>query len=596
VIKLNVVSSPEVPIIRTDRRFEAVVFVIAALVAAFAACVLFRRPVPPLPMDDLATRAPIFETRRAMEDARALATACPSRVTGSSGALCAARLVKERFRALGLATRVQTFPMWLRGKRVTGRNVFAVSHGTTGRSMIVMAHYDASPTSRESATDNASGVATLLELARIFSAESHPRSILFVASDAGEWGMIGADRFAASRAWEAVLGPGASTPYAALSLDHVKSGIAHGIDVHGAGQFGGFTPLWLRVKVALAIHSAGVEVFPETFPKQVLERALGVPFQDHGPLIRHGIAALNLSTHVANDAQERRVYHTDEDQTDRLLPGAMMMFGTAAETAVNAVNHAAVISSPDIVTVSPRKILLASVLRAIAGVLFLPLLAIAAASARGSRGTPRAAVKTLAWALPPVAGVLALRGTVAVALLPRFELYPATLKDPFLTTWQPLPMLLALAATALAAALAARVAHVSPASRRAGALWALSVASIWAWGRDDLAAALFLAPAAWCWPLIGLVEGRLGRLFDALLLAAGAAPFLVALVLFGHMMFLGPWIVWYAALQAAYGVWSLQAVAILGAAAGAGFTLLSAPLLAEGAGGSIRKSKIAHAS
>ena len=571
------VPSPEVLIVRTNRRFEDAVFLVAALVAAFAAFVLFRLPIPSLTMDNLSTRAPRFDTHRAMEDVRALATTCPFRVTGSPGAACAARFVEKRFRSLGLATRVQTFPMWLRGKRVKGGNVFAVSNGTIGRAMIVVAHYDAPATSRESAADNASGVATLLELARIFSAESHPRAIVFLATDAGAWGMIGADRFAAARAWESVLRPGAAAPYAAISLDHVKSGIARGIELRGAGQFDGYTPLWLRVKVAGAIRSASIAAFPETFPGQVLGRALGVPFQDHGPFIRHGIAAINLATHAADDMQARQIYHSDADRIERLLPGAIGLFGTAAETAVNAVNSAGVISQPDIVTVSPTKLVLASVLRQIAGVLFLPLLAVAVAASRGVRGVLGASARMAAWALPPVAGVLALRASVAAGWLPRFDLYPATLKDPFLTTWQPLPMLLALGAAALAAIAATRLARLSPGSRRAGALLSLSAAAIWAWGRNDLAAALLLAPAAWCWPLIGLVKGTVGRTIDVLLLLAGAVPFLGLITFFGKMIFLGPWIVWYLALQAAYGVWSLQAAAILGIAVAAGFALFSAP-------------------
>ncbi len=255
-------------------------FLVAALVAAFAGIFLYTRKVPPQPWESLGLRAPRFDTQRAFKDLRALSTGCPARVTGSEGARCAADFIEGRFRALGLPTRIQNFSMWLRGERVAGRNVFAVAHGTSTRSVLVVAHYDAPTTSPAAAADNASGVATLLEIARVLATESRPRTLIYLASDASVWGMIGADRFAAHAAWTSILGGEAAPPLGAISLDHASPGTAKGVALEGGGQFARPAPLWLRAKVAVGISTVGIPVFAQRLPAQIVARAVPVPFSD----------------------------------------------------------------------------------------------------------------------------------------------------------------------------------------------------------------------------------------------------------------------------------------------------------------------------
>lgn len=63
--------------------------------------------------------------------------------------------------------------------------------------LLIGAHYDAVPGS-PGADDNATGVAALLELARVFAAEPARRSIRFVAFDLEERGLIGSRAYAAA--------------------------------------------------------------------------------------------------------------------------------------------------------------------------------------------------------------------------------------------------------------------------------------------------------------------------------------------------------------------------------------------------------------
>ncbi len=516
---------------------------------------------------------PLFDTQRAYGHLKKIALGCPARVTGSPGARCAADFVENSFRSLGLPTRTQSFPVLIRGERVTGRNVFAVIRGTSSVPLLVVAHYDAPVTSPEAAADNGSGVATLLELARIFLQVKPKRTLILLASDAGVWGSIGTDVFARDAAWTSLPGDGDIPPYAAISLDHVTPGHGAGMTMRGGGHRGEFAPLWLRARVAAGVNAIGTRVFPEGPFSQLIARAIPLSFTGQGPLQKRGIAAINLSMQPADAARARAVAYTEADTLAGIRPGALRLFGTSAEAAVSAVLGAGIISSPDLVTLSADKIVMRSAIRIVAGLLFLPLGILVADTFLRRRPTTGSLLRAASWTLPVGLGALAMRLAVRTHLLPGFSAYPAALRDPFLTTWQPLPMLGALLAAGLGVWAARRIS--AGAGRREAGLFLLLVAGAWAWLVNDLSAAMLLAPAAWAWPWLGALPSRRGRALDAFLLALGLAPFLILLAAAGSRLFLGPWIPWYGALLLGYGVVTLQAAVIAGLAVSSALALLA---------------------
>lgn len=482
-------------------------------------------------------------------------------MTGTAGGRCAAKFIEERFGAAGLSTRRQIFPFRLRGDRVEGVNVLARMRGTSSRTLVVLAHYDAPVTSRDAAADNATGVATLLELARIFSRETPARTLIFVATDAGVWGSLGADVFAREKGWEAFPGQSGAAPYAAVSLDHLAPGTAAGIEIEGGGQFSGFAPLWLRATAAMAAASAGARVFPEGPLSQIVSRAVPITFHDQGPMLRRGIPAVNLRARSHREEEAKRIALTGEDRPENIRPGALKLFGDASELAVRAALDAGVTESPDVITLTSRRTIPRGRIRWIAALLFLPLAVLALDAWRRGRTDLRSVLLSASWALPVVLAVLALRIAIGLDLLPRFPLYPAAPRDPFLRHWAPLPMAGALAAALLGGVAAAGL------SRRAGKTAGLSLlllAAVWAWARNDLAAALFLAPAALAWPWIGAAGAGRGRWLDVALLLIGLAPFGALVLVAAERLLLGPWIFWYGALLPAYGALGLQAAGIAG--------------------------------
>ena len=80
-------------------------------------------------------------------------------------------------------------------KVVNSQNIIAELPGTRAESIILGAHYDSAGLNAPGALDNASGVAVLLELARILSAEPHEDTYQLVFFGAEEMGLVGSAYF-----------------------------------------------------------------------------------------------------------------------------------------------------------------------------------------------------------------------------------------------------------------------------------------------------------------------------------------------------------------------------------------------------------------
>ena len=136
------------------------------------------------------------------------------RDTGSPGGERARDYIVSRLEALGveapLTGRLQPWSAPNRSRigavSYDGVNVIGLIRGTArpDRYIVVTAHYDHMGTYEgrlyNGADDNASGVASMLELAARLKAEAPAHSVLFVALDGEERGLLGADQFRAASA------------------------------------------------------------------------------------------------------------------------------------------------------------------------------------------------------------------------------------------------------------------------------------------------------------------------------------------------------------------------------------------------------------
>ena len=109
------------------------------------------------------------------------------RYAGSAGAAAAAEYISQQMKELGCDVQMQEFGG--RRKNVIGRV------GTADRYIVLGAHYDGQGPGMPSASDNAAGVAVVLELVRELKTRSLPVSLVAVAFDDEEQGLNGSRFF-----------------------------------------------------------------------------------------------------------------------------------------------------------------------------------------------------------------------------------------------------------------------------------------------------------------------------------------------------------------------------------------------------------------
>jgi Peptidase family M28 len=171
---------------------------IPLLVAAFSV-----RKAEPLPSPQPAL-PPSFDRAGALVLATELAQLYPDRAPGTAGSVGAAQWVGSQLAPYGLKVVADRFRAELPGgRRETLVNQLVTVPGRSPDEIVVMAHRDDEGTG-PGANDNASGIATLIELARSYGtpvaapqarAVSPLHTFVFVATDGGAFGALGARRF-----------------------------------------------------------------------------------------------------------------------------------------------------------------------------------------------------------------------------------------------------------------------------------------------------------------------------------------------------------------------------------------------------------------
>lgn len=140
---------------------------------------------------DLIALAAQVNPERILNDLKAL-QGVRHYLVGAPGLKRATDLIYHRFFELNLSAKKQTFMLG----GYEGQNLIGIQKGQTSESeaLLLMAHYD---THQESpgANDNASGIAAMLESARVLSEFSFHKSIQYLAVDLQKQGGIGARKF-----------------------------------------------------------------------------------------------------------------------------------------------------------------------------------------------------------------------------------------------------------------------------------------------------------------------------------------------------------------------------------------------------------------
>jgi len=186
-------------------RFNRLFLSCAAASLLLAACA----PTVNAPVAPVAPAAPAFQAQL-LEDVRILASdEMAGRDTGSAGGEMARNYIVGRLEALGVVApamgRLQPWEATGRTragpKTYNGVNIIGVIPGTrvSDKYIVVTAHYDHVGTNDgqvfNGADDNASGVATMLALAAELKRQAPEHSVIIVALDGEERGVLGAKHF-----------------------------------------------------------------------------------------------------------------------------------------------------------------------------------------------------------------------------------------------------------------------------------------------------------------------------------------------------------------------------------------------------------------
>ncbi len=160
------------------------------LVVATAVSITLRGPAP-LPADANPSR---FSSARAISELTHFMKADVSRAVGTAGHEAARARLVARLESLGYSVTTQgrfTCTAAVTCSEIT--NVIAQRPSDRGRGpgVLLTAHYDSVPAG-PGASDDGSGVAVILEIARALQSESPARPVRFLITDGEELGLVGA--------------------------------------------------------------------------------------------------------------------------------------------------------------------------------------------------------------------------------------------------------------------------------------------------------------------------------------------------------------------------------------------------------------------
>ena len=273
-----------------DGRLVRATLLVVALplfIAVFTVSRSGQIAIPPLPasFDGAAAAALTTELSRKYVD----------RAPGTPGNADSARWLTETLAQYGLTAQTDTWSENVPGLgAVALHNVEVVVPGSTRGAILVEAHRDTSAVG-PGANDNASGTAALIQLARAYasagSSSARPKplhTLVFLSSDAGAWGGLGARRFVTtSRLRHEIL--------AAVVLDGLAGEGRPRLDIAGdAGHSP--APVLLRTAAARVEEQIGRPARLPSTLRQVVD--LGMPFAygDQAPFLGAHVSSLRLAT------------------------------------------------------------------------------------------------------------------------------------------------------------------------------------------------------------------------------------------------------------------------------------------------------------
>jgi hypothetical protein len=274
---------------------------------------------------------PTFDARSAAALAQDLASRHPKRTPGSPGALGAARWFSSQMQLYGYTTQADRFEETIPGVgRVPLVNLTAVAPGRSPQAIVVTAHRD-NAGKGPGANDNASGTAALIEIARAYATPpaSPPvrpaHTILFLSTDGGVFGGLGADHFARTSFYR-------NRVLAVVNLDAIAGRGSPRLEIAGD------TP---RSPAGVLVETAAARVFDQTGAApgrtgifgQLIDLGFPLSFYEQAAFVGRGIPAVTLTTSADRPLQ------SFADTGRKLEVSRLGQIGRAAQSLVGSLDQ-----------------------------------------------------------------------------------------------------------------------------------------------------------------------------------------------------------------------------------------------------------------
>jgi hypothetical protein len=227
-----------------------------------------------------------FSRERALEHVRYLAETIGPRPLGSPQEKTALTYAAQKLAEYGCQVERQPVTS-SKNINTSSFNVIGRLPGETAREIIIGGHIDSASPEIPGADDDASGVAAMLEIARVLCREKHRSTLVFVAFCGEESGLVGSENFTERYPLE--------NAGLMLELDMTSDDapLMLWIDTRKSQ-----TPEWLVRASIDACHSLGYRNIDYPFHFNSLNSAIGGAGSDHGPFLKKGIPAIAFVSDV----------------------------------------------------------------------------------------------------------------------------------------------------------------------------------------------------------------------------------------------------------------------------------------------------------
>ncbi len=535
-----------------------------------------------------------FDGQRAYAIEQEFVTRFPDRASGMPNSRPATEWLKEQFTSYGWTCAIDEWTVFNYSRLVPMRNVICTLPGASPREIVVAAHHDQSPLTVQGADNDGSGIAILLHLGEIFGSEGKlPYTLVFVASDGEEYGMLGTKRFVD-------MHPDTGNIIAGFSLDNLGKKLYNGMDMDARGQFRKFGQLWLQLLTVDATRAAG-DLWPVRVRApfdQVTDQAVPISFMDEGPLVSAGVPAIGFAGLKPPQylALHSQTYHSPLDTLKYQSADVLYQSGRISEAIIRQLLTMTSFpreSGPYLYFESGRQVLRGVPLWGI----FIGLTALFFLGSFFAGGTDLKAKISLwrnvlphffgLW-LPLVASIALLYLFVLVGLMDKYALYPATTKDPeTLNPHWPAVILFLLGLVVfiwlgrlLTRRLTGELPAPQPGAIKSFALFVVGLAAVYVLVTNPFSM-LFFIPLLF-WLLIGCRKGA-GRMLDILLFLLGGVVVYFLIYMMGFVIqHMGFAVLWFLMMMFSIGMVGFLTVLAATAIIAAGLVMIVDPPLKAG--------------